>query len=43
MISYKEKLPKITTLIFDIDGVLTNGEVYVLKDEFVRAIEKLIL
>lgn len=38
MISYKEKLPKITTMIFDIDGVLTNGEVYVLKDEFVRAI-----
>jgi 3-deoxy-D-manno-octulosonate 8-phosphate phosphatase (KDO 8-P phosphatase) len=38
MISYKEKLPAITTLIFDIDGVLTNGEVFVLKNEFARAI-----
>ena len=38
MISYKEKLPAITTLIFDIDGVLTNGDVFVLKNEFARAI-----
>ena len=26
MISYKEKLPSITTFIFDIDGVLTDGK-----------------
>ena len=38
MLSYKEKLPNITTIILDIDGVLTNGEVFVLKNEFVRAI-----
>lgn len=38
MQSYKEKLPKITTIILDIDGVLTNGEVFVFKNEFVRAI-----
>ena len=38
MLSYKEKLPAITTIILDIDGVLTNGEVFVLKNEFVRAI-----
>lgn len=38
MKSYKEKLTGITTLLFDIDGVLTNGEVYVLKNEFARAI-----
>lgn len=36
MISYKEKLPKITTFIFDVDGVLTNGEVLLFKDEYVR-------
>lgn len=29
--SYKEKLAKVTTFIFDIDGVLTNGDVHVLK------------
>lgn len=38
MQSYKEKLPFITTIILDIDGVLTNGEVFVLKNEFARAI-----
>lgn len=27
MISYKERLPAITTILFDVDGVLTNGEV----------------
>lgn len=31
-ISYKERLPKITTLIFDVDGVLTNGMVSVMPD-----------
>ena len=38
MLSYKEKLSNITTIILDIDGVLTNGEVFVLKNEFARAI-----
>ncbi len=38
MTSYKEKLNKITTFIFDVDGVLTDGQVYLLKDEFVRAL-----
>lgn len=30
--SYKEFLPQITTLIFDVDGVLTNGIVTVMPD-----------
>ena len=36
MISYKEKLPKITTFIFDVDGVLTTGEVILLDGNVVR-------
>ena len=36
MKSYKEKLPLITSFIFDIDGVLTNNEVLVFRDEMVR-------
>ena len=36
-ISYKQLLPKITTLIFDVDGVLTNGMVTIMPDgELVR-------
>lgn len=38
MITYKERLNKITTLIFDIDGVLTNGDITFLKDEVVRTL-----
>lgn len=38
MISYKERLKTITTFIFDIDGVLTNGDIIVLKDEMVRTL-----
>ncbi|NBU91007.1 MAG: 3-deoxy-D-manno-octulosonate 8-phosphate phosphatase, partial [Flavobacteriia bacterium] len=38
MISYKEKLNTISTFIFDVDGVLTDGKVYLFKDEIVRAI-----
>ena len=35
--SYKELLPEITTLIFDIDGVFTDGTVQVLPDgQFIR-------
>lgn len=36
MKSYKEKLPEITTFIFDIDGVLTNNEILVFNDQVVR-------
>ncbi|PWH81584.1 KdsC family phosphatase [Brumimicrobium oceani] len=36
--SYKLKLPLITTFIFDIDGVLTDGSVMLYKDEVVRTI-----
>ena len=38
MISYKEKLEKVTTFIFDVDGVLTNGDVTLFKDEVVRTL-----
>lgn len=31
-ISYKQLLPKIHTLIFDVDGVLTNGMVTIMPD-----------
>ena len=36
MTSYKEKLKDIDTLIFDFDGVLTDGMVLLMKNEFVR-------
>ena len=36
--SYKEKLPNITTFIFDIDGVFTTGEVILFQNEFVRTL-----
>lgn len=38
MISYKERLPTITTFIFDVDGVLTDGTVALYKDEVVRTL-----
>ena len=38
MISYKEKLNTISTFIFDVDGVLTDGKVYLFKDEIVSSI-----
>lgn len=37
MISYKERLNSITTFIFDVDGVLTNGDVLLYNNEFVRS------
>lgn len=37
MTSYKEQLPKITTFIFDMDGVLTNGKVYLINEDMVRS------
>lgn len=36
--SYKQKLRAITTFIFDVDGVLTDGKVYLMRDEVVRAL-----
>ncbi|HIP26706.1 MAG TPA: 3-deoxy-D-manno-octulosonate 8-phosphate phosphatase, partial [Flavobacteriaceae bacterium] len=30
--NYKEILPQITTLIFDVDGVLTDGTVTIFPD-----------
>ena len=38
MISYKERLPKITTLLFDVDGVLTNGEVTLSNGAVIRTL-----
>lgn len=38
MESYKVGLNKITTFIFDVDGVLTDGNVYLLLNETVRKI-----
>jgi 3-deoxy-D-manno-octulosonate 8-phosphate phosphatase (KDO 8-P phosphatase) len=38
MISYKEKLKKITTLLFDVDGVLTTGEIILFKGEMARTL-----
>lgn len=36
MISYKEKLAKVTTFIFDVDGVLTTGEVILTDGKVIR-------
>lgn len=38
MATYKEKLHDITTFIFDIDGVLTDGKVHLIGDDFVRTL-----
>ncbi len=38
MNSYKEKLAAITTFIFDVDGVLTNGDVILFEDKVVRSL-----
>lgn len=32
MLNFKQKLNKVTTLIFDVDGVLTDGKVYVFEN-----------
>ena len=37
MINYKEKFKNIKTFVFDVDGVLTNGGLYILPSgEFMR-------
>ena len=38
MISYKERLHHISTFIFDVDGVFTDGTVYLINEEIVRAL-----
>lgn len=38
MISYKERLNQVTTFMFDIDGVLTNGDILIFKDEIIRTL-----
>lgn len=38
MISYKERLNKITTFLFDVDGVLTNGDIILMGNEMVRTL-----
>lgn len=38
MISYKERLPHITTFIFDVDGVLTSGEVILMDGKVIRTL-----
>lgn len=37
MKSYKEKLAAITTFIFDIDGVFTDGKVYLFPEHWIRS------
>jgi len=36
--NFKEKLKNITTFMFDVDGVLTDGSVHLLKGEIVRTL-----
>lgn len=36
--SYKEDLPYITTFIFDVDGVLTDGAIHLLNNEAFRTL-----
>ena len=38
MISYKERLNNITTFMFDVDGVLTNGRVLLFQGEVLRTL-----
>ncbi len=38
MQNYKIKLNKISTFIFDVDGVFTDGKVYLINDDVIRAL-----
>ena len=38
MISYKVRLNQITTFIFDVDGVMTNGDITIFKGELLRTL-----
>lgn len=37
MKSYKELLNKITAFIFDVDGVLTNGDIHLYNGDYIRS------
>ncbi len=36
MVNYKQKLNDVRVFIFDVDGVLTTGDVYLIQDQMVR-------
>lgn len=36
--NYKQKLANVNTFIFDVDGVLTDGQVYLFQNEVVRSL-----
>ena len=36
--NYKQKLANVTTFMFDVDGVLTDGNVYLFQNEVVRSL-----
>ncbi len=38
MLSYKQLLPAITTFIFDVDGVITDGQILLINHEVIRSI-----
>ena len=38
MISYKVRMNKISTFMFDVDGVLTNGDVLLMQDQIIRSL-----
>lgn len=38
MTSYKEKMNHITTFIFDVDGVLTNGDIILINEHMARTL-----
>jgi 3-deoxy-D-manno-octulosonate 8-phosphate phosphatase (KDO 8-P phosphatase) len=38
MISYKQKLNKVTTFMFDVDGVLTNGDILLINGDVIRSL-----
>lgn len=38
MISYKQKLNKVTTFMFDVDGVLTNGDILLINGDVIRTL-----
>ncbi|MBM3160276.1 MAG: HAD family hydrolase [Bacteroidetes bacterium] len=39
MKNYKIKLNSVTTFIFDVDGVFTDGKVYLINDDVIRALQ----
>lgn len=39
MISYKERLNHITTFMFDVDGVLTDGSILLINNDVIRSMD----